>query len=251
MAMGCAYDKHTVTAYDPFSGQAKDSFLPKVWIDFMLRVRPVRGEQIDITKIVAFILNLRNYGFPLQRVTFDGYQSTMAIQIIQKAGQLPQYRRYAHFYNLLDLDSNLLSVDRTDVPYTVLRDCLNYQCINYYKYEPFIDEVLSLEHDYEKKKVDHPEGGSKDVADAVAGVVYGVATSRSFVEMDPINEILHSLPTDNLEEQMTAAVVPQYPEGSVMCIIPDPKQQQMAAPRRLSSGLAGLGSQGFGGKYDK
>ena len=36
-------------------------------------------------------------------------------------------------------------------------------------------ELISLERDLEKGKIDHPPGGTKDVADALAGVVRGLS----------------------------------------------------------------------------
>jgi hypothetical protein len=243
--MGCAYDKCPIPQYNVITGETYERFLPKIWIDFALRIRPVKGEKIDITKIVSFILNLRNKGFPIKAVTFDGYQSAMAIQVIQKAGQLPQYRRYAYANRVINLEANVLSVDRTDIPYTVLRDCLNYNTINMYRYQPFIDEVLTLEHDIEKKKVDHPEGGSKDVADAVCGVVYNIAVARTYIPMDPINDMSRFHGT-SIEESTLGSIMPDHPEGNIIGIEPAPMQPQVTAPRPLCTGLQALSSKMFG-----
>lgn len=166
IAMGCAYDKYTVTEQDFNTGQVKEYFRPKIWVDFMLRIVPVRGEQIDLSKIVAFILNLRNYGFDLQRVTFDGFASEMAIQIIRKANQIPDRKRQGtkgKFDDRIDLEANLLSVDKDDKPYRMLRDNINQNAICYYRYDWFEKELFALEHDIEAKSgkgnVDHPVGG--------------------------------------------------------------------------------------------
>ncbi len=41
---------------------------------------------------------------------------------------------------------------------------------------PLIRELASLELDAKRRRVDHPPHGSKDVADAVASVVYIIET---------------------------------------------------------------------------
>lgn len=158
IAMVHPYEYFTFVKYDPLSGKRKEEFRPKVCVDFMLRVVPTQGSQIDIGRIVEFILNLRNWGYNLLRVSFDGYQSAWAIQAVNKAGQLPEHQ-YEFRFGRLNLEAGVLSMDKTDVPYTVLRDHLNYNAIKLYHYEPFIQEVIHLEHDIEKKKVDHPKNG--------------------------------------------------------------------------------------------
>lgn len=40
-------------------------------------------------------------------------------------------------------------------------------------------ELLSVEYDLRKGKVDHPAHGSKDVSDALAGVVHGLTNRRA------------------------------------------------------------------------
>jgi len=113
----------------------------------------------------------------------------MAIQTIRKAGVLPQYKKnYSYNRRVVNLEADVLSVDRNDIPYTLLRDALNYRCIDYYKYDFLIDELIGLEHDIKKGKVDHPATGSKDVSDALCGVVYSIATTKAFMEQLPTGE---------------------------------------------------------------
>ena len=165
MAMGHRFDYYTYTKHDPITGMVVEEFRPKIWMDFMLRIVPTFGTQIDLTKIVAFILNLRNFGIPLIKVTFDGWESAMASQILQKAAQVPtDSRRQQHRKDpLADIGgfkgAGILSVDRDDRPYAMLRDTMTYQALNFYYYKPYIDEVVRLVHDVEKRKVDHPPDG--------------------------------------------------------------------------------------------
>ncbi len=234
IAMGCSYDKYTITERDRKTGQSFDTFRPKVWIDFMLQIRPVRGQQIDIEKIVDFILNMRHYGFGLQKVTFDGYASEMAIQKIMKANAVPDRKRQAYrsgrFNDKLEIETLKLSVDRDDTPYKMLRDALNCRAITYYEYPIFEDEVLKLEHDEDAKggkgKVDHPPGGSKDVADAVCGVNYGIATSKQGYASDPVDGILRGVGEETIEDQMIHDITGDYVhQGRIEGIFPMPKQE--------------------------
>lgn len=243
IAMGCAYDKYIITERDPATGQSRDTFRPKVWIDFMLQVKPVRGEQIDLEKIVDFLLNLRNYGFNLQRVTFDGFASEMAIQKVQKANLVPDRKRQAYrsgrFNEKMDIESMKISVDRDDVPYRMLRDALNCRAVKYYSYPIFEDEALALEHDIDAKggrgHVDHPPGGSKDVADAVCGVNYSICTSKQGYPAEPVDGIMNSGEDANVERDMIKHIVSDYSQASrVEAIMPPPRKE--AKPRKLYTG---------------
>ena len=46
------------------------------------------------------------------------------------------------------------------------------------EFERGMPELLSLEFEDKAGRVDHPPSGSKDLADALAGVVYGLTMSR-------------------------------------------------------------------------
>lgn len=227
ISMGCGFDSVSMANMDHMTGQVSEVFYPKVWVDFMIRIKPVRGEQIDLAKIVAFILNLRYRGFYLQRVTFDGFASEMAIQIIKKSNQIPDsVRRNRSIWDeKVKLESGVLSVDKDDRPYSLLRDMLFQNAVKYYKYDPFIDEILSLEHNRDDKKVDHRPGGSKDVSDSLAGMVYGVATSRNYVRSSPVEGIAgdKEAATTNLEDDMMGNILADYPErGRITSVAPPP-----------------------------
>jgi hypothetical protein len=138
---------------------------PYIIMDFMLRVRAPAGGEVDLSKIRAFILFLKRI-FPLAKVTFDQFQSSDSIQILKKR----------------NIDAGHQSVDRKEDAYLSLRSAHFDRRISMYEYEPYIDEVLDLEREIKpgnrQNKVDHPKKaskggkGSKDVSDAVAGVVW-------------------------------------------------------------------------------
>jgi hypothetical protein len=224
---------------DPITQQVTEAYRPEIWVDFMIEIQPTQGNQIDITKIITFILNLRNYGYNLMRATFDGYQSATAIQAIQHAGQLPEYQFY-YRNQQYNLESQVVSMDRTDVPYTMLRDQMEYNGIRYYRYEPYLREIIRLEHylDRAKKKdgtllswysngkVDHSKGESKDTSDACAGACYSLLTSKIAVQMDP-GDLMVREPRGrkSIKSVMDTAIVSDY-KGieRVVEIVPTPEE---------------------------
>ena len=60
--------------------------------------------------------------------------------------------------------------------YDTLKTAIYENRINYYGYEPVLEELRNVQRDNLKGKVDHPQGMSKDVADALAGIVYTLST---------------------------------------------------------------------------
>jgi hypothetical protein len=126
--------------------------------DFMLQMRNVTGGNIPFWKIRRFILYLRRKGVRISCVTFDGWQSVDSRQLLNHAG----------------VTSDLLSLDKNDIPYVTFRNAVYEQRVEYYMYAPLIKEAAELEHNRIRKKVDHPEGDSfsKDVSDAAAGCLF-------------------------------------------------------------------------------
>ena len=100
---------------------------------------------------------MRDRGFPIAQVSYDGWQSIDSIQIL----------------NQQNITAELLSVDRTIEPHETLKSCIQDNRINYYPHQVFFDEIQGLEL-VKGEKIDHPPKGSKDVADAVAGVAFWI-----------------------------------------------------------------------------
>lgn len=126
--------------------------------DFMLQIRNAVGANIPFWKVRRFILYLRRKGVRIGCVTFDGWQSVDCRQLLSHAG----------------INSDLLSMDKNDIPYVTMRNAVYEARMECYEYAPFIDEAKDLEHNRVKKKVDHPQGEafSKDVSDAVGGALF-------------------------------------------------------------------------------
>lgn len=133
-------------------------------VDLMLRIKAPPGGEIFFSQIRELIFEIRNIGFEIYCVTFDGWQSIDSIQILKDKG----------------FRCEVLSVDKDTAAYDTLKDKIYNKKFKCYLYEPFLQEIRRLEL-IEGKKVDHPPLGSKDVVDAVAGATYQcVANPNNF-----------------------------------------------------------------------
>jgi hypothetical protein len=148
---------------------------PFVFIDLLMRIQAPAGREIFIGDVRRLIYELKDgLKFKIVRVTMDGFQSTDTRQQMQK-------RR---------IDAEIVSVDRQTLPYEDLREAIYEDRIAFPPYmvhlrtgddtttEILVKELSELVD--AGNKVDHPEEGSKDVADAVAGVTYSLLGDRSF-----------------------------------------------------------------------
>ncbi len=133
---------------------------PVVKVDFAfgysadLRSDPAR--EIQIRWVRLLVAELRKRGFVISRVTFDQFQSSDSMQILEATG-IPTQR---------------VSVDRDETAWRTLRDLIYEGRISLPASALLEDELLGLKK-LLNGKIDHPALGSKDVADAVAGSVLG------------------------------------------------------------------------------
>jgi hypothetical protein len=120
--------------------------------EWMVAISPPIEGQIPVIRCAEFVIHLRSLGYNIVKVTMDTYQSTASLQYFESEG----------------IPTAILSVDRDDVAYVTLRkqvlQGVHISCEN----RIFIDEVSKLDWDRERRKIDHPDHGSKDIADAVA-----------------------------------------------------------------------------------
>jgi len=158
-------------------------------VDLALQIKAPKGGEILFEEVRNFIETLRRvYKFPIHWVTYDGWQSTDSIQQLRKSG----------------VNAEEYSVDVTPEAYTTLKNLIYEGVFRFYYHQIAVREMEELIRvDVGKKtgtvlkfRVDHPEKsaqrakdedkinkGSKDVADAIAGVVrlcikYGKSSFR-------------------------------------------------------------------------
>lgn len=148
---------------------------PYIVFDLLYRIKAASGNEIFLADIRRLVYQLKDdLGFRLGKVTMDGFQSTDSLQQFRK-------RR---------IRADYLSVDRSTLPYEDLREAIYDGRVEFPPYvtqfdrsgsrsgEIAIKELMELIDN--GKKVDHPEGGSKDVADCMAGVVSSLMGDRSY-----------------------------------------------------------------------
>jgi hypothetical protein len=131
--------------------------LPVVEVEWMVGIEPNRryvDDEVPLWKVREFLVWLKESGVNVVKVTFDSFQSVDMIQLLQRKG----------------FQVERLSVDRTDEAYRNLVTLYLERRIKHVENVVYRRELFGLEWD--GKKVDHPAGGSKDIADAVAGAVF-------------------------------------------------------------------------------
>lgn len=136
---------------------------PVYVVDLVLQVIPPPGEEIILGDVRRIIYELHAHGYMITHVSLDSFQSRDTLQQLQQKG-------YA---------ADLVSVDTSMEPYETLKTALYENRLFVYEYPPLIKELQQLEKDAVRRKVDHPPRGSKDVADALAGVCYTLNTFRA------------------------------------------------------------------------
>lgn len=130
--------------------------MPKVGHMFSVAVEAPRGDRIAFGKIVAFICWLRKSGYNIFLVSRDQFQSDYLAEELESKG----------------FHTDKCSLDRTPDGYIALRSVLLEQRIDLLQSELLQNELIHLQMDNVTNKVDHPVGGSKDLADSLAGAVW-------------------------------------------------------------------------------
>lgn len=155
--------------------EREDELKPYITIDCIIRWKAMPGTEIFLQDVRRIIYDLKDeHKFRIVKVTMDGFQSTDTRQQLQKKKFLV----------------DMVSVDKSTLAYEDLRDALYEDRIEFPPYMTYINkgdtdrveilvqELLGLTHS--NHKVDHPTDGSKDVADAVAGVTVTLMGDRTY-----------------------------------------------------------------------
>ena len=108
------------------------------------------------------LYKLRETGLNLRWVTADSFQSADMLQMLQQQKFI----------------TGSLSVDTSMRPYELLKTALYDGRVKLPDHERAMTELVRLERDIQHGKVDHPSNGSKDIADAIAGVCFGLTMRR-------------------------------------------------------------------------
>jgi hypothetical protein len=139
-------------------------YLPVIEVDGALEIPPPPGKrgEIDFAGIRRILYKLRDMGMQIKWVSLDSFQSTDTMQILRRNGFIVGYQ----------------SIDTTNVPYDLTKQALYDHRVIAPAHEKLVKELVSLERDFRRGKVDHPAKGSKDIADSLAGVIFGLSMRR-------------------------------------------------------------------------
>ena len=132
----------------------------KIVIDLMMKIKPPVGGEIDINEIVNMVKELKQRGFVIKSITYDQFQSASSIQALNRLG----------------FNSSKLSVESLEA-YETMKEQFYQNKVRIYKFDPFLMELKRLEM-IKGKKVDHPTHSSKDICDAVCGVIFGITVNE-------------------------------------------------------------------------
>lgn len=143
-------------------GNNETEVLPKIHIDCSLEIKPPNNGEIDFSRIRRLIYNIRKH-INVKWITLDSYQSHDMIQILRRNG----------------FKAGIQSMDKDSLPYDMLKTALYDGRISCPEHPKLFDELISLKRNEQTGRVDHIPSKSKDLSDALAGVVYGLSMQRA------------------------------------------------------------------------
>jgi hypothetical protein len=166
LAIGHAYrwSEHKIT---DFKENVKIVKEPHIQFDVIASFQGYKDNPIQLLAIRKLIMDITTRGYKIHQVTLDGYQSTDFIQSMQRMG----------------IASKVLSIDKTQEPFDELIKSIYSKQVHLYplyiktpdgKVNLPHKEMRQLERLPEEAKYDHPLGGSHDLLQAIAGVVYTI-----------------------------------------------------------------------------
>lgn len=134
---------------------------PTIEIDGLARIHPPKNGQIELDSVFRLIQGWQLQGVPVKWVSFDGYASQDLLQRVQRLG----------------VQSGRLSADMTTptdpmAAYETLRAAITEGRLRFPHDAETLDDMLMLQADYERRRVDHLPNRKKDVSDALAAVAY-------------------------------------------------------------------------------
>lgn len=135
--------------------------LPVINVDLIHSWEAQPGEEINFASVRQMIVELCRK-FDVAKVTFDRWQSIEMIQSLRSMG----------------INADFHSVKKTD--YDTLTGAIYDTRLRGYWNELLVEEELLKLRLFSNNKIDHPNSGSKDLADALAGSVYQSVQHMAF-----------------------------------------------------------------------
>jgi hypothetical protein len=139
-----------------FGVEQKLETKPVITVDLLLQIVAPRFGEISISAVRGLLYSLRAMGMHFGMVTYDSWNSADSIQTLKSAG----------------FEAEVLSVDRDPEAYEEAKTAIYDGRLYCYTHPILQKELTGLMFDEKHRKVDHPPNGSKDVSDALAGMVH-------------------------------------------------------------------------------
>jgi len=198
-----------------------------VRVDIFVRIKARAGSEIPLWKVREFISYLTSRGVKIWKITADGFQSRDMLQLLTKAGY----------------QCELVSVDKTDEAYVQVKNAILEDRFLMPEYSLVVQELSELEHDRLKHKVDHTDTGTKDVSDALAGVVHTVIADLSSFDVHATMSEYAAAIEDTMKEKQKEALwyVSDYQDVDKIVEVKDVRGRVVDPAERTVENNFGLG----------
>lgn len=151
-----------IRSYDPDNDI--EEYLPHIEIELACSIQPDKAHEISMPDIRKFLITLRDtFRINIKKVSYDQYQSRESQQLLRKRGFIVEH----------------ISVDKPIDHYLQLKDVLYEDRLDMIETPMLKLELPNLERDEKKNKIEHLPKLSKDVSDAVCGVVTSILQNRT------------------------------------------------------------------------
>jgi len=164
--------------------------LPVINVDLIYSWQAEPGEEINFASVRQMIIDLCRR-FDVGLVTFDRWQSVEMIQSLRALG----------------VNADFHSVKKTDYD-TLMTAIYDTRLRGYWDDHLVEDELLKLRL-FSNNRIDHPNSGSKDMADALAGSVFAAASNimvDNEIDLEILNFDIDSEKYDDLEDFGTVSL---------------------------------------------
>lgn len=139
--------------------------VPSFAVECAITLTPSGNAEVEPAIIRDWIMQLASeHDIQIGGISYDGFQSQESLQVLRRAGVFAKE----------------ISVDRKMEQYEYLRSAIYEDRVAFCPSDILLEEMIMLEYDANKDKVDHPPKGSKDIADAVCGAIYNCSQQRHY-----------------------------------------------------------------------
>jgi len=179
--------------------------LPIINVDLIYSWKAAPGEEINFASVRQLIVDLCRK-FDVAKVTFDRWQSIEMIQSLRSLG----------------INADFHSVKKTDYD-TLMTSIYDTRLRGYWNEVLVEDELLKLRL-FSNNRIDHPNSGSKDMADALAGSVFNAIENMSIeteVEIEiwgdntSIDDDIHEMQSVSKYDHNVKQFTPGYSQSKI------------------------------------